>query len=242
MNQRPLALSKEELFDGNPLNYRLFIRHFDAYIARGVADMADRLSLISSCTGEARESIADCILARSPDLGYNEARRILEVNFGQEHAIVSAYVRKLTEGPPIRCNDKSALAQLARDMRNCEISCGGMSSAGLYTQKAVASIFKRLPANLQDKFMASVGPQLERGQPILLSQFSEFLERHSLIEKSFLGQLAYHRKERALALVHNQTLVLDVHKNIQLIQLRSETIIYEATLQSRDVRSVQVSM
>ena len=200
VNQRPLALSKEELFDGNPLNYRRFIRHFDAYIARGVVDMADRLNLlISSCTGEAKESIADCILARSPDLGYDEARRILEVNFGQEHAIVSAYVRKLTEGPPIRSNDKSALAQLARDMRNCEISCGGMSSAGLNTQHTVASIFKRLPANLQDKFMASVGPQLERGQPILFSQLSEFLERRSLIEKSFLGQLAYHRKERGFS-------------------------------------------
>ena len=133
--------------------------------------MADRLNLlISSCTGEAKESIADCILARSPDLGYYEARRILEVNFGQEHAIVSAYVRKLTEGPAIRSNDKSALAELVRDMRNCEISCGGMSSAGMDTQHTVASIFKRLPANLQDKFMASVGPQLERGQPILLSQ------------------------------------------------------------------------
>ena len=200
VNQRPLALSKEKLFDGNPLNYRRFIRHFDAYIARGVVDMADRLNLlISSCTGEAKESIADCILARSPDLGYDEARRILEVNFGQEHAIVSAYVRKLTEGPPIRSNDKSALAQLARDMRNCEISCGGMSSAGLDTQHAVASIFKRLPANRKDKFMASVGPQLERGQPILFSQLSEFLERRSLIEKSFLGQLAYHRKERGFS-------------------------------------------
>ena len=200
VNQRPLALSKEELFDGDPLNYRRFIHHFDAYIARGVVDMADRLNLlISSCTGEAKESIADCILARSPDLGYDEARRILEVNFGQEHAIVSAYVRKLTEGPPIRSNDKSALAQLARDMRNCEISCGAMSSAGLNTQHTVASIFKRLPANLQDKFMASVGPQLERGQPILFSQLSVFLERRSLIEKSFLGQLAYHRKERGFS-------------------------------------------
>ena len=98
-NQRLLAFSYEELFDGNPLNYRRFIRHFDAYIARDVVDMADRLNfLISPCTGEAKESIADCILARSPDLSYYEVRIILEVNFAQEHDIVSVYVRKLHRG------------------------------------------------------------------------------------------------------------------------------------------------
>ena len=48
VNQRPLLLSNEELFDGNPLNYRRFMRHFDAYIARGVVDMVDRLNFLIS--------------------------------------------------------------------------------------------------------------------------------------------------------------------------------------------------
>ena len=47
--------------------------------------------------------------------------------------------------------------------------------------------------------MASVGPQLERGQPILFSQLSQFLERRSLIEKSFFGQFAHYRKERGFS-------------------------------------------
>ena len=36
-------LSKEDLFSGNPLTYRRFIKHFYAYTAKGVADMAERL-------------------------------------------------------------------------------------------------------------------------------------------------------------------------------------------------------
>ena len=116
--------------------------------------MAVRLDLlISSCTGEARKNIEDCVMISSPELGYLEARKILETWYGQEHSIVNAYVRKLTEGPQIRSNDAVALSQLARDMKNCEMSCAGMSSAGLDTQHTVASIFKRLPRYMQDKFM-----------------------------------------------------------------------------------------
>ena len=62
--------------------------------------MAVRLDLlISSCTGEVRKNIKDRVMISSPELGYLEARKILETWYGQEHSIVNAYVRKLTEGP-----------------------------------------------------------------------------------------------------------------------------------------------
>ena len=58
---------KRELFAGDPLHYKRFIRHFDAYTARGVVDMSVRLDLlISSCAGEARKNIENCIMANSP--------------------------------------------------------------------------------------------------------------------------------------------------------------------------------
>ena len=50
------------------------------------------IRLISSCTGDARDSIKDCIMASSPEAGYFEAHRILEMNYGQDHAIVEAYI------------------------------------------------------------------------------------------------------------------------------------------------------
>ena len=152
--------------------------------------------LISSCTGDARDSIEDCIMASSPEAGYFEARRILEMNYGQEHAIVEAYVSKLTEGPPVRQNDAGALSRLARDMKNCEIACGGVSGAGLNTQHTVSRIFKRLPRYLQDKFMAEVSVQLERGCPITFAQLSAFLQKRALVEKSFLGQLVNRRVDK----------------------------------------------
>ena len=83
---------KRELFAGDPLHYKRFIRHFDAYIARGVVDMSVCLDLlISSCAGEACKNIENCIMVNSPEEGYFEGRTILQMYFrrrrGQEHAI-----------------------------------------------------------------------------------------------------------------------------------------------------------
>ena len=190
-------LPKEERFSGDPLTYRHFVKHFDSYLTKGVVDMAEKLDLlISSCAGEARANIADCIMARTPDLGYFEARRILERLYGQDHTIVSAYINKIVNGPPIKANDRQALAALGRDMRNCLMACGSLNSAGLDTQQTVSSVFTRLPRHLQDKFMASVTMHLETGRPVTFAMLADFVERRSLVEASFLGQVVEQRGDR----------------------------------------------
>ena len=190
-------LPKEERFSGDPLTYRRFVKHFDSYLTKGVVDMAEKLDLlISSCAGEARANIADCIMARTPDLGYFEARRILERLYGQDHTIVSAYINKILNGPPIKANDRQALAALGRDMRNCLMACGNLNSAGLDTQQTVSSVFTRLPRHLQDKFVASVTMLLETGRPVTFAMLADFVERRSLVEASFLGQVVEQRGDR----------------------------------------------
>ena len=98
--RQPPPPDSKQMYDGNPLRYRRFMRHIGAYTSRGVVDRSVRLDLlIPSCTAGPRDSIADCIMARTPELGYVEARKILETQCGQEHAIVTAHVKRFTEGP-----------------------------------------------------------------------------------------------------------------------------------------------
>ena len=56
--------------------------------------------LISSCSGEAKECILKCIMCEFSDMGYREARRILENNFGKMSGIVSENVKRLIESLP----------------------------------------------------------------------------------------------------------------------------------------------
>ena len=115
----------DDLFYGDPIDYRRFIRYFKTYTIKRVYDSATRLNLlITSCAGEAKESIVNCIMCDSPDVGYWKARHILEENFGQIGGIINAYVKKLTEGPPIKSNNSDGILKFARDLYNFELTCG----------------------------------------------------------------------------------------------------------------------
>ena len=180
----------DDLFYGDPIDYRRFIRYFETYTIRGVHDSATRLNLlISSCAGEAKESIVNCIMCDSPDVGYWKARHILEENFGQIGGIINAYVKKLTEGPPIKNNDSEGILKFARDLYNCELTCGSRPESGLDSQHVVGKVFARLPKSLQEKFITSVSFQLENGHPITFSQLSQFMQKQSHVERSFLNQI-----------------------------------------------------
>ena len=180
----------DDLFYGDPIDYRRFIRYFETYTIRGVHDSATRLNLlISSCAGEAKESIVNCIMCESPDVGYWKARHILEENFGQIDGIINAYVKKLTEGPPIKNNNSEGILKFARDLYNCELTCGSRPESGLDSQHVVGKVFAHLPKSLQEKFITSVSFQLENGHPITFSQLSQFMQKQSHVERSFLNQI-----------------------------------------------------
>ena len=191
-------LAKEDMFDGDPRKYRRFIKQFEVCTLRGIQDSADKLQLlVSSCVGEARKYIEDCVMCGNAELGYLEARKILEQTYGQAHVVINAHVKGLTEGPLIRANDFKALAQLARDMRNCLITCKGIDGSGLDTQHTVGSIFQRLPKGLQDKFMGSASSKLERNELVTFADLTEFVEKRVRVGKSFLGQLSAESDEKA---------------------------------------------
>ena len=59
--------------------------------------------------------------------------------------IVSAYVKRLTEGPPITSYDLDAILKFARDLHNCELTCDNRPESGLDSQQVVDKVFARLP-------------------------------------------------------------------------------------------------
>jgi len=73
-------MPKRELFtfDGNPLNYWLFINNFEVNIAKRVPDPETRLTyLIQHCTGKAREAIKNCAIMSGSEQRLQESPRNL---------------------------------------------------------------------------------------------------------------------------------------------------------------------
>ena len=114
-------LPKAEImsFDGNPLNYYLFVKTFENSVEKCTEDDNMRLQpLIQYCTGKAKETIKCCGMMSRKD-GYSKAKKLLEERFGERYVVSNAGIEKLSEGPPISLNDREALLDLADDLESC---------------------------------------------------------------------------------------------------------------------------
>lgn len=78
----PLSPRERPIFDGDPLEYRTFIRTFHHNVEGKTASSVDCLELVQSCQ------------YMSPHRGYQRARILLEQHFGNEQKITSAYMKK----------------------------------------------------------------------------------------------------------------------------------------------------
>ena len=93
--QQGFEMPKRELltFDGNPLNYWLFVNNFEVNIAKRVPDAESRLAyLIQHCSGKAREAIKNCAIISDPNAGYRKAQEILYHRFEQKHIVAHAHI------------------------------------------------------------------------------------------------------------------------------------------------------
>ena len=55
-----------------------------------------------------------------PKEGYQETRTLLKKRYGQSYRIATAYVNKLTKGPPIKAEDSSALRRFSVLLTGCK--------------------------------------------------------------------------------------------------------------------------
>ena len=151
-------------FDGNPLNYFLFIRSFENNVEKCTDDQSQRLQLlIQSCTGKAKEIVQGCGMMEANE-GYRTARKLLEGRFGDNFLVTNAWITKVADGPVIGFNDREALQDLADDLGNCEIA---LKVAGRLSQinsdDKLIKIVQRMPSYIRSRWQKAVREIRERG-------------------------------------------------------------------------------
>ena len=152
-----LPRSELMVFDGNPIQYSLFIRSFENNVEIGTSDFSKRLQLlIQFCSGKARKAIENCILLE-PKEGYLKAKQLLSDRFGEAYKISTKWLAKVSEGSQIRPGDGEALQELADDLESCEITLkatGRMSQ--LNNEDRLVKIVQRCPAYVKSRWQARV--------------------------------------------------------------------------------------
>jgi hypothetical protein len=105
-NVMALTLPQPDLpvFDGDPTNYCDFIRAFENLIERKTKSWSSRLYyLVQYTSSQVQELMCGCLSMREEE-GY-KARRLLLERYGQAYKIASAFVDRISNGPPIKAED-----------------------------------------------------------------------------------------------------------------------------------------
>ena len=94
---------------GDAMEYPLLLAAFESLIESKVEDSHDRLYFLGQYkSGNAEEVINGC-LQRKIERSYEEAKRLLERQFGGPFKIANAHITKTSSWPPIRPNNGLAL-------------------------------------------------------------------------------------------------------------------------------------
>ena len=186
-------MPKRELltFDGNPLNYWLFINNFEVNIAKRVLDAGTRLAyLIQHCTGKAREAIKNCAIISGPEQGYRKAQEILYHRFGQKHIIAHMHITKIVEGPQIKNADVTGLSDLSVQMQNCALTLVQMGyEADVNSSDNLVKLVKRLPVHLQSKWADRAGSLTLAGTKPTFMDLAGFVEEKALLANTMYGRI-----------------------------------------------------
>ena len=186
-------MPKRELltFDGNPLNYWLFINNFKVNIVKRVPDPETRLTyLIQHCTEKAREAIKNCAIMSGPEQGYRKAQEISYHRFGQKHIIAHAHITKIVEGPQIKNTDSTCLLDLSVEMQNCALTLVQMGyKADVNCSDHVVKVVKRLPVHLQSKWADRAGSLTLAGTEPSFMDLAGLVEEKALLANTRYGRI-----------------------------------------------------
>jgi len=148
--QSSRALANEEKFNGDPLQYHVFMRKVQDRILN-IQDQTDPghalQLLLESTTGRARKLFDSCIML-PPDRAVDSALQLLFKTFGSPAVSVKAHVKLVSEGPPIH-TDECGLQDFYSELINCKTVVEAANSTQLLLPQLKKSFpnFLRITSN-----------------------------------------------------------------------------------------------
>ncbi|XP_074649052.1 uncharacterized protein LOC141904366 [Tubulanus polymorphus] len=179
-----LTLPKPEMptFDGNPIDYYPFISAYENLIASKTQNASTRLYMLQQYTkGEANE-VVKAFLTNEPNVGLANALDALKRHYGQNYRIATAYIDKVTNGPPIRSEDGASLQKLSVILNSC---ANVLSQIG-YVSKIenpdfMRRLIYRLPYDMRKRWRTKADYITNLEREITISDIASFIEHEARV-------------------------------------------------------------
>ena len=119
-NQSRLPLPEPGIFNGDLLQYSVWIKAFETLIEGRAVKPSERLHFLGKYVkGEAKEVVDSFLLLDSEDT-YGKAKEMLKKRFGDPFAVATTCRKKLESWPMIHPNDGTGLRKYADFLVQCE--------------------------------------------------------------------------------------------------------------------------
>ena len=140
-------------FTGDPIEYKSFIMSFEARILPHVSSECNKLYYLDQqLKGEPKDLIEGCLFM-APEIGYIEATRLLDKEYGDPFKVATAYLDKLSGWPMIKHDEGSKLKQLSLFLTKCKYAMQNVSHMTVLNHTPnMKMIIGKLPGYLQNKW------------------------------------------------------------------------------------------
>ena len=218
MQQKLALLPARDItaFDGDPLQYQVFIKAFEHVIEDKTSSSQDRLYFLEQYTlGQPRSLVRSC-LHMDARHGYVEAKRLLKEHFGDEIKITNAYLEKALNWTSVRADDGKGLHAYALYLRGC---CNAMRSLQYMEEldmpSNLRSILSKLPYKLRERWRTTAYETLQRTKArARFHHLVEFMERQAkILLDPLFGDIQDHNPPSRRIVTKSQAVILKSPKN-----------------------------
>ena len=107
-------------FDGNPLNYRCFMRLFISKVVNNCANDHELMNYLEQYTNGVVKKIVIGLSYLDVRIGYNTALNELEGRYGHQELMVNAYISEALSWVSIKSDNQKKIDRFAIFLRECE--------------------------------------------------------------------------------------------------------------------------
>ena len=205
------------------MNYKTFLRQFEAHIAQKTRiDEMCLLYLLQHCEPVVRDKI-ERFTSVNPCEGYRMAQNELFYEYGQPHVMAQRCEQELKALAGARPHDSDSLMKLSVLMNKCCTSLEGVANtSSVDTMDVMISIVKKLPVLLRLKWVdVSAATEERTGHCATFADLTTFVTgltktANSIFGKAVLPSISNRSvvAKRSVAVVHNVVAIQSSEKTV----------------------------
>ncbi|XP_062588283.1 uncharacterized protein LOC134249947 [Saccostrea cucullata] len=164
-------------FGGNPLDYRKFLRQFNAKVVINCDNDDEKMNYLEQLTfGEANKVVSG-YSHLSGERAFEAAMRQLEERYGDTDVIATAFIRKALEWPSIRPGDVRSLDEFALFLVECLNGAESIDAGRvLEYSENIKRLMSKLPVHLHDRWRNVVLRIKDAHRTVKFKDFVDFVK------------------------------------------------------------------